>query len=252
MTGGTPFPRSPLVLRLGSLLIIGGIWEVAGRTTLGERLPPLSRVISQLVTELGTAEFWNAAAITGTALGLGLGVSLLGGIVFGVVNGALAWLERSTRVFARAMVALPLAPMIPILISMFGLGTSVRVAAITVFALPIIFEYTTAGVRATDRSLTAMARVFHASRWMTYTRVILPSAAPSILAGVRLGVGRSVVGMVVAELVIVSTGLGALLRRAQALFVPEAVFAYVLVFLGVGLLLVRGIGLIEKRTVFWT
>lgn len=238
-------------LRAGAVGFVLLVWELTGRTILESRLPPVTSVFQRLIVELGSEQFWVASRITMTALTAGLAFSLLGGITFGLLNGSITSMERMTRVFVRALVALPIAPLIPVLISIFGLGAAVRIAAITVFAWPIVVEYTTDGVRAASRSLSDMARSFRVSRWKRYTKVILPGAAPGILAGVRLGVGRAVVGMVVAELIIVSTGLGALLRRAQALFQPEAVFAYVVVFLAIGLVLVRAVALIEDRMVHW-
>lgn len=243
--------REEFLLRAGTIAALLAVWEFAGRFFLANRLPPASIVIERLGVELRSGEFWAAFQTTISALMVGLLLSIGGGITFGLVNGSIAHLERASRLFIRSLVALPIAPLIPVLISIFGLGSAIRIAAITIFSWPVVVEYTTAGVQGVERGLLDMSRSFRASRADHYRRVILPAATPSILAGVRLGVGRAVVGMVVAELIIVSVGLGALLRKAQALFQPDAVFAYVVVFLAVGLILTRLIAVIERRVLHW-
>ena len=90
--------------------------------------------------------------------------------------------------------------------AIFGLGLGTRIVVVFIFAFVYITVNTEVGVRSVPGDIVEMARSFGASRWQRLTRVVLPHAFPAIMAGARLGLGRGVVGMVIAELFLVELG----------------------------------------------
>ena len=241
----------PAVQRLTTLLGVIVVWELVGRYASGPRLPSASAVFAALFAQLQTAEFWAVSRITLEGLVWGFGISAAGGVALGLLVGTSGVLDDLSRPYLRIAVSIPLAPVVPILMVIFGFGTPVRVVTIVVFALPIIVEHTAAGVRSIEWSWLAMARSFGTPQSMLFKRIILPGSTPGVFAGLRLGVGRAVIGMVVAELIIVTVGLGGLLQRHQATFNPPEVFAIVIVFLFLGLVLVQGVRWLEDRVLHW-
>lgn len=239
------------VVRSASVVAFLLLWEAVGRLGDARRVPPASEVFVRLAAELATPEFWSAAWTTLSALAIGLAISIVGGIAFGMVFGVKRNVAEVSRLYIGFLIAVPIAPLIPLLVAVFGLGPAVRVAAIVIFSFPMVAEYTIAGIHAISPSVLDMARSFRVPPVRRFLRLLIPGAVPGIMTGIRLGVGRAVIGMVVAELIIVSTGIGALLKRYQATFDPVGVFALVIVFLAVGLLLVQLVSLAERRFLVW-
>jgi ABC-type nitrate/sulfonate/bicarbonate transport system permease component len=109
-----------------------------------------------------------------------------------------------------------------------GLGLASQVLIVVLFALIYIVVNTRAGVRGVDPTLIEMARSFGANEAQVWWRILIPGAVPAILAGLRIGLGRAVNGMVVAELLLVATGIGNLLLEYRAAFEGGKLFATVL------------------------
>ena len=262
-TGGGPpvrrsrprtWPRKLLVwtLRIGLLVSILGIWEYAGRT-FGSRFtfPPASDVAQSLYRITTDGEIWGAAVITLEAFAMGFGLALAVGISVGMLAARFAVADRLSAVYLRILMTAPLAPLVPLLIGLLGIGLASRVALVFLFSVAVIALNTRTGIRNVDRSLIQMARSVGASEWLTFRRVRFPGAVPAIMAGVRLGAGRAVIGMVVAELIIVSVGLGRLINLYRGRFQAADMFAVVIVILAIGVAILLTVKWLERRMSAW-
>src|SRR5512135_808695 len=183
-------------LRIISLLTLGLIWEIAGRTGNDHLLPPLSKVLTVWLELLVTGQLFHALAISLQALFIGFFISVLFGVPLGLLMGRYRRLESFLDVYMTALLSVPMISFIPFLVIAFGLGLQSRVWIVFLFAFVIIAINTTAGVRNVDPTLTEMARSFGARESELFLKVILPAAMPMIMAGIRLGMGRAVLGMV--------------------------------------------------------
>jgi ABC-type nitrate/sulfonate/bicarbonate transport system permease component len=145
------------------------------------------------------------------------------------------------------LLSTPLIAILPILQAIFGLGLGTRIVVVFVFAFVYITVNTDVGVRSVPADLMEMARSFGASRWQRLTRIILPHAFPAIMSGARLGLGRGVVGMVIAELFLVSSGLGSMLSFYMARFDAGAVLAVALTMVLEGVVIMSAARWLERR-----
>lgn len=263
VTGGGPavFRRRPRtwrrkllvwVLRIAVLVGLLGLWEWAGRTH-GSRFtfPAASDVASALVTILGEGEIWGAAWITLEAFIFGFALALVVGIVAGMLTARFEVADRLGAMWLRILMTAPLAPLVPLLIGIFGIGLASRVALVFLFSVAVIALNTRTGILNVDRSLTQMAASFGASEVLTFRRVRFPGAVPAIMAGVRLGAGRAVIGMVVAELILVSVGLGRLINLYRGRFQAAEMFAVVIVILAIGVAILLTVKWLERRLSGW-
>jgi NitT/TauT family transport system permease protein len=113
-------------------------------------------------------------------------------------------------------------------------------------AVPIIVN-TMAGVRQVDRSLVLAARSFCATRRDVFARVILPASLPSVVVGIRLGVSRATLGVVVAEMYVSQDGIGNQIMRLGSAFRVEHLLVYVLLVSAFGLTMTTLVRTIEER-----
>lgn len=260
--GGLVKPRSSadswsrrllvLVLRVGLFVALLGTWEWAGRTHGTQfTFPPASDVTKALFRLLGEKELWTSALTTFEAFAFGFGLALMVGIGVGLLTARFGVVDRFSAVYLRILMTAPLAPVVPLLIGLFGIGLLSRVALVFLFSVAVIALNTRTGVQQVDRSLVQMATSFGAGEVLTFRRVRLPGAVPAIMAGLRLGAGRAVVGMVVAELIIVSVGLGRLINLYRGRFQAADMFAVVIVTLAIGVAILLGVKWLERRLTRW-
>src|ERR1043165_361158 len=182
-------------LRIISLLPLAAIWDFPGRNGNAHLLPPLSKVVTVWLDLLLSGQLLRAIAISFQALAIGFFISVLFGVPLGLLMGRYRRVEAFLEVYMTALLAVPMISFIPFLVIAFGLGLVSRVWIVFLFAFVIIAINATAGVRNVDPTLTEMARSFGARESELFLKVILPAAMPMILAGIRLGMGRAVLGM---------------------------------------------------------
>lgn len=240
-------------LRILSVAVLLAAWQVLGGQERSgiEFLPRFWDVVHAFISLLQDDEFWRAARDTVQVLVLGYALTVLVGIPIGVVMGARRMVRRALRPLVGILLATPIAPLVPILIIMLGIGVSARVATIFILAVPILIENTAASVATVPRRLVDMGNSFGASRRQLATSVIIPASLPGIFAGLRLAAGRAVVGMVVGELIIASAGLGQLIQLYSTTFDAPKLFATVVAVLLIGLGAVQLVEIAERRSGRW-
>jgi NitT/TauT family transport system permease protein len=121
---------------------------------------------------------------------------------------------------------------------------------VLVAVFPVLVN-TQTGIENADEHLTVTALAFGANRWQIFTRILLPGAVPFIIAGLRLGIGRAVVGVVVAELFGAKAGLGFLITVSSQTFDMGGLFVSVLILAAAGVFSSEGIKMLERRIAPW-
>lgn len=243
---------SPWVYRFLSFALLAAVWELAARRVGSSvLLPPFTAVALRVAEQLRSHELWAALRITAHALLVGFGLSVAVGIPLGVALGRVPALERLASPYLTVLLVAPIAPLVPLIMLIFGLGAAARVAVVFVSTVPMIVVNTATGVRTLDRDLMAMARSFGCPEWLMFRRVYLPGALPAIMAGLRLGCGRAIIGVVIAELFIVTTGVGQLIARYSATFKAADLFATVLIVLLLGVSVIYLMQYLERRVIHW-
>ena len=234
-----------------SLVTLAAIWEVAGRTGNAHLLPPLSKVMTVWAELLISGQLFQAIAVSFQALALGFSISVVFGIPLGLLMGRYRRLESFLDVYMTALLAVPMISFIPFLVIAFGLGLQSRVWIVFLFAFVIIVINTTAGVRSVDPTLTEMARSFGARESELFLKIIVPAAMPMIMAGIRLGMGRAVLGMVTGEMILSVVGFGAMLMTFSASFNSSALFATILTIVLLAVALLALIQHLDRRLMPW-
>ena len=239
----------PTVFALGAGIVL---WELAGRLLQFNFLPPFSRVLGTTFSMIQKGQILPplAASLAALAAGYGLAVSL--GIGLGLLMGRYRKIEYIFDPYINLFLATPKIALVPILFALFGVHRSVQVAVVFLSAFFIIVVNTMSAVRTVDATYVEMARSFGARESQLFWKVLLPGSLPLTMAGVRLGMGRAVKGMINGEMFIALFGLGALLRKYGSRFDAERVFAILLVVVAVALVCTSLVRVVERRLTYWT
>jgi ABC-type nitrate/sulfonate/bicarbonate transport system permease component len=242
------------ILGSASVITFLVLWELVGNTF--QLINPMfmsapSLVFSAAVQLFGSGEIYNDLYVSGIELFWGYFLSALVAIPFGIMVG---WYKKMSYIFdpfINAMNATPRVALLPLVIIWLGIGILSKVGIIFLGAVFPIMINTRDGVKTTPYNLLTAARSFGASEWVLFKSVVLPSTIPFILSGLRLGLGRAIVGVMVGELYAATAGIGFMITVAGATFQTDKVFVGVLIFALTGMIGMELLTRVEGRFSKW-
>ena len=225
------------ILGTSAVIIFLTAWELVGNTL--QLINPMFMSAPSLVWKAGvqlfaSGEIWNDLRVSGIEFGWGFFLSVIVGVPFGIGCG---WYKKMAYIFdpfINAMNATPRVALLPLVIIWLGIGILSKVGIIFLGAVFPILINARDGVKTTPYNLLIAARSFGASEWMIFKSVVLPSTVPFILTGLRLGVGRALIGVMVGELYAATAGIGFMITVAGATFQTDKVFVGILIFATTG------------------
>jgi NitT/TauT family transport system permease protein len=182
---------------------------------------------------------------------LGFLASVVVGVPLGLVMGRFRRVEQFSDVYLNMLLVVPMSSVMPLVLIALGLGLVTRTLIVFLFAFVIVAVNTRAGMRSIDSALIEMARSFGATEMQMWRKVFLPGSLPAIIAGVRMGLGRSITGMVVVELLLVAVGLGRMLLNFSGDFRADYVFAVIITILAEAVILMNLAQNLEGRLLPW-
>ncbi len=235
-----PPPRSNSklwIVRLISIVCVFAAWEYFGR-----QINPLFMSYPIAIAKAGVVlvangELFEALKSSLWTLVVGFTLASTIGITIGLAIGRYRYVDAATDWIVNALYATPLIAVIPLVILWFGLGDTAKLFIVTILAVFPVIINTASGVRNVPSALIDVGNAFAANEHQVFMKIILPAVLPYIMTGLRLGIGRSIIGMVAAEFYTAITGLGALITKygnqydTASMFVP----IFILMFLGITL-----------------
>ena len=244
-------------LRLGaagpiSLAVGVGLWELAGQVFNLIWLPPFSEVVAKLV-ELVRADLIQVSLVDSLkAMALGYVISVVAALALGALMAWFPVIDRALGVYVYAFFVLPSITLAPVFLALFGASNTTRLAVIISSSVFIMIQnFRTAFQHSADDELVQMARAYGARRREVARFVVFPNAAPMVFATLRLGVGRSIKGMINGEQFIAVFGLGGLVQRYGSQFDSVSVFAILLTIVVIALALDWLVRMIDRRVTRW-
>jgi ABC-type nitrate/sulfonate/bicarbonate transport system permease component len=230
------------------------VWELVGNTF--KLINPMfmsapSLVFSAALQMFASGEIYNDLYVSGIELLWGYILSAVVAVPFGIMIG---WYKKAAYIFdpfVNAMNATPRVALLPLVIIWLGIGILSKVGIIFLGAVFPILINARDGVKTTPANLLTAARSFGASEWMIFKTVVFPSTVPFILSGLRLGLGRAIVGVMVGELYAATAGIGFMITVAGATFQTDKVFVGVLIFALTGMIGMELLTRVEKRFSSW-
>jgi NitT/TauT family transport system permease protein len=253
-------PRFLATLRrryLAALVSVAGglaLWELISRYVVANALflAAPSQIALAIYRLARSGQLWHHISVSSAEFALGYVIACVLGIALGLAMASSATVKQALQPWVSGLYATPTIALAPLFILWFGIGIwSKVIVVITLVLFPVTIN-TEAGLRTTSERLIEMLRSFGATRWQIFVKVSLPSAVPFILAGLKLGIGRGLIGVVVAELFGSRAGLGNLISQSADAFNMPELFAGVVVLAFAGIVMTAGFGWLEGRLVPWT
>ena len=235
-----------------SLVIVGLVWEIAGRSGRWPLiLAPISEIWVKFLQLAATGELMRHVLVSLNEFFVGFAIAAVLGILLGIAIASSEAVKDFVDPWVSAVYATPTVALAPLFIFMFGIDAPSKMAVVFLLAIFPVVINTSTGIRSTDQVYIEAARSFSASRAQIFTKVLIPAALPFIVAGLRLGIGRGLVGVVVGEFIGARAGLGYLIFRSSQAFQIDAMWAGVFLLAGTGVLAVIVLQKVERRMAPW-
>jgi NitT/TauT family transport system permease protein len=245
--------KSAVLLGIASFAVILAVWETAVR--LGWVNPFFvsqpSAIAASLIRSARSGELWHNLAVSFHEFVIGYGLSVVVGILAGVLAGRFRTVEYAMDPFLWFLYSAPLVAFYPIFVLWFGLGVPTVIAITFMLSVPQIAANTLHGIQNVNPALIRAARSFGATELDLFWKVILPGSLPVVIAGLRLGIGRALMGVVVGELFGATAGLGFSISYYGALLKTTDMIASLLVIVFLGILCTQGLSALEARFDSW-
>src|SRR5262245_51804166 len=257
--GGSPRPATkaswwerPALFRYGFVLLILIIWEIVG--------PFINPIFFTYPTKIAEAFYSTTMSgelpyFLGQSLEVmiyGLSIALIIGIPLGIAMARVRWLDWALDLPINALYATPLVAVVPLLVLWFGIYLKAKIIVVFLFAVFPVLINTYQGVRECDKNMLEVAYSFRSSELRVWQDVLLPFAVPYIIAGIRLAIGRGLIGMIIAEFYTTISGLGFMITRYANVFEMDKTFVPVLVLIVLGVSLTSLLKWVGRRIAPWS
>jgi NitT/TauT family transport system permease protein len=186
-----------------------------------------------------------------TNLSIGLAIACAIGIPAGLLMGGSKHVETTLSPYVWALASLPRIALVPLFILFLGFTVKMQITIITLSAVFPIIINAWAGVKTTEKSLLAAAKVFGANRRDLYIKVVLPYTLPFIISGIQQGIGRGLIGVIIAEIFGGAKGLGYLITRSADTFNSPLMYAVLFLLVVVSLSLIQITRTLEAYVAPW-
>jgi NitT/TauT family transport system permease protein len=235
---------------LGGLLL----WEMVSRLIVANPLflAAPSQIVEAIYLLTIGGQMMHHVVISAAEFAIGYVIASAIGVAVGFGMANSASFKQSMQPWISGLYATPTIALAPLFILWFGIGIWSKVLVVIFLVLFPVTINTEAGLRTTSERLIEMLRSFGATQRQIFFKVSLPSALPFILAGLKLGIGRGLIGVVVAELFGSRAGLGRLISQSADAFNMPELFAGVIVLAVAGIAMTAGFSWVERKLVPWT
>jgi len=241
----------PAAVKAASLAGFLLLWELAGRGVDPIMLSYPTAILRAFPVVIASGELARHTLLSLRAFAAGFALAVVVGIPVGLAMGRYRVVEYALDWHVHALYATPRVALIPLLVLWFGLGLAVKIAIVFLTAVFPIIVATFSGARNVSPQLVETAEAYGAGPAQVFVKVLLPATVPYVIAGLRLGVGRAIIGMTLAELFTAVSGLGYLLVTYANSFATDRLFVPIVVLAGLGMALTEGLGWLQRRVAPW-
>ena len=242
---------SPNAIRTASVAVFFVIWEYYGRRMDPIFMAPPSAIFEAAVTLIQSGALEKAMVQTLWPFAVGMALTVVVGILLGIVMAQWRTFEYVLDPFINALYAIPRIALVPLIILWAGLEFAGKVTILVSVAIFPITVNTYAGIRDVRGSMLEIGRAYGATEWQIFWKIVLPAAVPFIMAGVRLAVGLAIIGIIVAEFFTAISGLGGMIVEYANVFATAKLFVPIIVIALIGVILTELVMWLERRMSRW-
>jgi NitT/TauT family transport system permease protein len=241
------------LLGIGSPLLLVLLWEISARSGLIDVrfFPAPSSIATQAIALTGSGELWGHLAASLQRLAWG---TLLGGIpalLLGITMGLYRPIRAAIDPLISATYPVPKSAILPLILLIFGLDETSKIVMVALGVFFPVLINTITGVLQIDKIYLDVGKNFRATRWQTFRTVAFPGAMPSIMAGIKLGIGMGLILIAIAEMVGAKNGIGFMIWDAWQILSVETMYVGLIVISVLGFLLTLILNEIEGWILPW-
>jgi ABC-type nitrate/sulfonate/bicarbonate transport system permease component len=240
-----------IAIRVISLVVVLCAWEYLGRHINPVLFTYPTAVGGAAVKMIASGELWKYLSQSLIVLFAGLALATVFGIALGLIMARFWVVDVALDTYITALYSIPSVALVPVLVLWFGFETTAKIAVVFLFTFFPIVINTQQGVKNVDYRLTEVGRAFRCSERQLWIHIVLPAAVPYIVTGLRLAIGRGLIGMVLADLYTAITGIGYLISRYASIYRTDAMFVPIATLGLLGITLTGLLRFVEKRVAPW-
>jgi len=241
-----------LGIRLLSLVVFLLLWEWAGANIDPVLFTTPTAVAKAAVEMIGSGELWAYLWPSLKVLIIGFSLAVVFGIGMGLLLARYEILDVSLSVYITFLYSIPSVALVPLIVLWAGFDTTAKVIILFLFAFFPMVINTYQGVKAVDPKLVEVGRAFRCSERQLWGNIVLPASLPFIVTGLRLALGRGLIGMVLADLYTAISGIGYLIVRTASTYQVAKMFVPIVTLGLLGVTLTALLRLAEKYVAPWT
>jgi len=241
-----------LGIRLLSLVVFLLLWEWAGANIDPVLFTTPTAVAKAAVEMVGSGELWAYLWPSLKVLIIGFSLAVVFGIGMGLLLARYEILDVSLSVYITFLYSIPSVALVPLIVLWAGFDTTAKVIILFLFAFFPMVINTYQGVKAVDPKLVEVGRAFRCSERQLWGNIVLPASLPFIVTGLRLALGRGLIGMVLADLYTAISGIGYLIVRTASTYQVAKMFVPIVTLGLLGVTLTALLRLAEKYVAPWT
>jgi ABC-type nitrate/sulfonate/bicarbonate transport system permease component len=228
------------------------LWQVVGAQIDPILFTTPVAVFHAAVKMIGSGELWQYLAPSLLVFVYGLALAAVAGISLGLALARYRLLDAAFDVYITFLYSTPTVALVPLIVLWAGTDLAAKVIVLFLFAFFPLVINTYQGVKNVDKHLIDVGRAFRCSERQLWAHIIIPAALPFIVTGLRLAVGRGLIGMVLADLYTAISGIGYLIVRTASTFQIDRMFVPVVTLGLLGVLSTALLRLLEKKVAPWT
>jgi sulfonate transport system permease protein len=241
-----------IAVRIVSLGGVLAIWQIFGARVDQSLFTTPIAIVEAAVEMLGSGELWTYLAPSLVVLTIGLSLAAVIGVLIGLVLARFWILDVAFGVYITFLYSIPSVALVPLIVLWAGFATVSKVIILFLFAFFPMVINTYQGVKNVDPKLIEVGRSFRCSERQLWANIVLPSALPFIVTGLRLAVGRGLIGMVLADLYTAISGIGYLIVRTASTYEVNKMFVPIVTLGLLGVTLTACVRFVEVRVAPWT
>jgi NitT/TauT family transport system permease protein len=241
-----------LAIRLVSVAVFLGLWEITGRGIDPVLFTTPSAVAVAAVEMIRSGELWTYLYPSLVVLLYGFTLAVVFGIGIGLLLARYWVLDVALSVYITFLYSIPSVALVPLIVLWAGYEQTAKVIILFLFAFFPMVINTYQGVKAVDPKLIEVGRAFRCNEGQLWANIVIPASLPFIVTGLRLALGRGLIGMVLADLYTALSGIGYLIARTAATYQVNRMFVPIVTLGLLGVTLTALLRLIEKHVAPWT
>jgi sulfonate transport system permease protein len=241
-----------LAIRVVSLAVALALWEVAAWNVDPVLFTSPTKVAVAAYEMVLSGELWTYLWPSLVVLGIGFALAVVFGIAIGLLLARFWVLDVALTVYITFLYSIPSVALVPLIVLWAGFDTTAKVIILFLFAFFPMVINTYQGVKSVDPKLLEVGRAFRCSEGQLWWNIVLPAALPFIVTGLRLALGRALIGMVLADLYTAISGIGYLIVRTASTYQVDKMFVPIVTLGLLGVTVTARLRLAEKYVAPWT